>query len=398
MKDQGNKLLLVLGLLGSISSIVALLIHFSGDSLLMFFFYAILIIAGGMLGFIIRGVLFRRNTSTNKVFRTPDNAKYNEQFYEYFNDKIRNAKHDIYITGEGFECKDPKGKEIAREFKSAIETALKNNVKVIRLQTKTYHENDYWNKQLKYLLSEYPDYFELYITNTTFEITGLASVCVIDDCNDKDNTVEFMFTVLRNIGTKNARLAGVGIFIENNKELCIDFKERILADINNEVSTDRITLENFDREMVEKYLYFSYGSNMDLSQMKERCPSAEKISNGYVENYSLVFNRKGDYRDGGVASIEPASNSRVYGVIFEMSKDDFKELDRIENPNSYVRKIMRINSLDHGELECNLYLAIPEGDISPDEEYLEKIISAAHIANLPLDYIQILKDYRHKAQ
>jgi len=83
----------------------------------------------------------------------------------------------------------------------------------------------------------------------------------------------------------------------------------------------------------------------------------------------------------------------VYGVVFELSEFDFKYLDKIENPNSYMRKQMRINTEKEKSLEYYLYLAIPEGDISPDKEYLELIIKVGKTAQLPKEYIKFLESF-----
>ena len=39
---------------------------------------------------------------------------------------------------------------------------------------------------------------------------------------------------------------------------------------------------------MSKY-YIAYGSNMNLKQMAERCPTAERIGIGKVKNYELQF-------------------------------------------------------------------------------------------------------------
>ena len=37
--------------------------------------------------------------------------------------------------------------------------------------------------------------------------------------------------------------------------------------------------------------YFAYGSNLDLLQMKKRCPLSKLISKGKLPDYRLTFNR-----------------------------------------------------------------------------------------------------------
>ena len=46
--------------------------------------------------------------------------------------------------------------------------------------------------------------------------------------------------------------------------------------------------------------YFAYGSNLDLPQMKRRCPSSKLISKGSLSDYRLTFNRFSSGWDGGV--------------------------------------------------------------------------------------------------
>ena len=40
------------------------------------------------------------------------------------------------------------------------------------------------------------------------------------------------------------------------------------------------------------HLIFSYGSNMRLERLSARCKSAKFITIGYVEGYTLQFNKK----------------------------------------------------------------------------------------------------------
>ena len=36
-------------------------------------------------------------------------------------------------------------------------------------------------------------------------------------------------------------------------------------------------------------MYIAYGSNMDLEQMQRRCPEAELLGTGRLENWRLMF-------------------------------------------------------------------------------------------------------------
>ncbi len=140
--------------------------------------------------------------------------------------------------------------------------------------------------------------------------------------------------------------------------------------------------------------YFSFGSNMDHDQMKERTPMAECVGIGYVPNYDLVFNRIGSYRPGGVASIVPHAGINSYGVIWSISLNELQEMDRIEDPNAYERIKLDVVTQDGRILNCNVYVAFPQGEFAADQPYLEIIIAAAKSANLPDRWIERIMMYR----
>ena len=73
-------------------------------------------------------------------------------------------------------------------------------------------------------------------------------------------------------------------------------------------------------------LYFAYGSNLNLFQMKRRCKDSVFIKKYELKGYRLNFRSK--YR---AADIEKSKNSLVPGALFEISKSDEKKLDVYED-------------------------------------------------------------------
>ena len=73
-------------------------------------------------------------------------------------------------------------------------------------------------------------------------------------------------------------------------------------------------------------LYFAYGSNLNLFQMKRRCKDSVFLKKYELKGYRLNFRSK--YR---AADIEPKKNSLVPGGLFEISKSDEKKLDVYED-------------------------------------------------------------------
>ena len=73
-------------------------------------------------------------------------------------------------------------------------------------------------------------------------------------------------------------------------------------------------------------LYFAYGSNLNLFQMKRRCKDSVFLKKIILKDFRLTFRSK--YR---AADIEPKKNSLVPGGLFEISKSDEKKLDLYED-------------------------------------------------------------------
>ena len=73
-------------------------------------------------------------------------------------------------------------------------------------------------------------------------------------------------------------------------------------------------------------LYFAYGSNLNLFQMKRRCKDSVFLKKYELKGYKLNFRSK--YR---AADIEKSKKSIVPGALFEISKSDEKKLDVYED-------------------------------------------------------------------
>ena len=108
-----------------------------------------------------------------------------------------------------------------------------------------------------------------------------------------------------------------------------------------------------------KRYYLAYGSNLNMKQMKWRCPNSNVIGTGWIDNYELLF--KGSMT-GSYLTIEPRGGSRVPVAVWEVSESDEKALDRYEGyPIFYYKKEMRIPVDDltgkvTQDLDCFIYI------------------------------------------
>src|SRR6056300_800171 len=80
-------------------------------------------------------------------------------------------------------------------------------------------------------------------------------------------------------------------------------------------------------------LYFAYGSNLNLFQIKKRCKDSIFLKKINLKDFRLTFRSK--YR---AADIEPKKNSIVPGALFEISKSDEKKLDIYEDYPALYKK------------------------------------------------------------
>ncbi len=89
---------------------------------------------------------------------------------------------------------------------------------------------------------------------------------------------------------------------------------------------------------MKKRYYIAYGSNLNIRQMRMRCPSARIIGTSEIPDYELIF--KGS-KTGSYLTIEPKKGSWVPVAAWEVSAEDEQALDRYEGfPTFYYKKEM----------------------------------------------------------
>lgn len=89
-----------------------------------------------------------------------------------------------------------------------------------------------------------------------------------------------------------------------------------------------------------KRYYIAYGSNLNVKQMKMRCPGDTILGTTKLKNYELLF--KGS-KTGSYLTIEKKEGSTVPVVIWEVTESDEKSLDRYEGyPIFYYKKEMKL--------------------------------------------------------
>jgi gamma-glutamylcyclotransferase (GGCT)/AIG2-like uncharacterized protein YtfP len=137
-------------------------------------------------------------------------------------------------------------------------------------------------------------------------------------------------------------------------------------------------------------LYFAYGSNINQDHMLQRCPTHIYVGTGSISNFTLYFGGTSLYWNGGAfAAIRKQRDGIVWGVLYDLNKEEFEELDRIENvPHDYLRRSVIVTDASGMDISAFVYMAseVPVG--CPSLEYLRTIRQGAYAVGLPLHYIK----------
>lgn len=127
---------------------------------------------------------------------------------------------------------------------------------------------------------------------------------------------------------------------------------------------------------MEERLYFAYGSNMSLEQMDYRCPDASVVENVRVDNYRLAFCSMNPRR--GVATILPEEGSQVEGVLWRITPECEKSLDRYEGyPHLYGKETICVKNAEGQEKNVMVYTMnapYKEHPARPSDFYLKGIL------------------------
>ena len=143
-------------------------------------------------------------------------------------------------------------------------------------------------------------------------------------------------------------------------------------------------------------LYFAYGSNMDWTRMKERCPSAKFISTAKLTNYKFAITHR-CMAGTGVSDIVRSEGSEVWGVVYQIDELDIGNLDRAEGyrpgreKNSYKRIEMHVDKDGDSKQPLDVFTYVvtgKENDVpNPSLEYKKHIVDGARYWKLPEQYI-----------
>lgn len=116
-------------------------------------------------------------------------------------------------------------------------------------------------------------------------------------------------------------------------------------------------------------LYWAYGSNLCIEQMKRRCPAAIKLEKLVVDDGELIFR--------GVADVRVKKGSSVQGGLWRITKECEAELDFFEGVNSetrtYLKRYMLVERRGRKEDVLFYQMRTHRGIMPPTERYYATI-------------------------
>ena len=152
--------------------------------------------------------------------------------------------------------------------------------------------------------------------------------------------------------------------------------------------------------------YFAYGSNMNWTQMKARCPWANFVGVAQLPDNRLAFTRKSVIPGCGVAAAVYEAGRGVWGAVFEISEFDVGALDKCEGyrpggeRNSYWRRecMVFLDGDEERPVTAETHIADREPNPPPpNQTYKDFILSGARHWHLPDEYIAELEAIEMRA-
>ncbi|CAB3372206.1 Hypothetical predicted protein [Cloeon dipterum] len=157
-----------------------------------------------------------------------------------------------------------------------------------------------------------------------------------------------------------------------------------------------------------KFLYFAYGSNLLDKRIHINNPSAVRKTHAKLEGYRLDFAGFSRRWGGAVATIEPQTNTHMWGAVWELGNEHIESLDRQEGVQDGVYSVLQVNvtSENGRSYKCRTYRYNTKapitggsyGDLPADRRpsplYLETILRGANQSHLPESYVKLLSSIK----
>ena len=131
-------------------------------------------------------------------------------------------------------------------------------------------------------------------------------------------------------------------------------------------------------------------SNLNVRQMKYRCPDAKPIGTAWIHGYQLMF--KGS-KTGSYLTIEKAENSKVPVAVWEVSDADERRLDAYEGfPTFYYKTEMQV-TVKRRKIKAFVYIMHEDRKLEiPSSAYVRTCVQGYRDFDFELKYLKLAFD------
>ena len=149
--------------------------------------------------------------------------------------------------------------------------------------------------------------------------------------------------------------------------------------------------------MTDRIIYIAYGSNLNLTQMAQRCPEARLLGSAAIPDYKLEF--RGPQGDV-YATVTPMKGGSVPVLLWDIGPEDEAALDIYEDyPNCYRKESLSLTVQGRG-VEGMIYIMNnnpPFGQ--PSKKYFNTILEGYNSAGFPQDGLfKALEEAQQRSQ
>ena len=155
-------------------------------------------------------------------------------------------------------------------------------------------------------------------------------------------------------------------------------------------------VEIIERTTPKPRYYLAYGSNLNPTQMKARCPNSKKIGKAIIKDYRLMFKKSGT---GYYLTIEKAFGKIVPVGVFIVTQSDENTLDVFEGcPNHYYKKSLNVEVQEEDNTVRNIegfvYILHEDRELGePSKDYVKKVLQGYEYFNFDRIYIDDAIEY-----
>ncbi|HYI15936.1 MAG TPA: gamma-glutamylcyclotransferase [Thermomicrobiales bacterium] len=138
--------------------------------------------------------------------------------------------------------------------------------------------------------------------------------------------------------------------------------------------------------------YFAYCTLLEEAEMQRFVPTTRRGAIGQISRQRVVFERHGPELETGGCNLSPAEGQTVYGVLYDLTDDEFAQLDGISGIDRglYERFAVEVMT-DAGEVAAETYvIPNPGGPFKPTAAYVRPILAGARDLGLPAVYVAAL--------